>query len=89
MEGGTRDTRWTKGGTQKRACLSLSLSLPHPRYWLTTLNVCNLCCYDDQPVTLNAEQWDDLVDRLNDSSRQKHVYLMKAQHRAIASEVGS
>jgi len=48
-----------------------------------------LFCYFSlrQPVTLTNDQWKELVHRLNDSSRTKHIYLMQAQHKQIADEV--
>jgi len=36
---------------------------------------------------LTTGEWEDLVDRLNESSKAKQAYLLQAQHRQIADEL--
>ena len=40
-----------------------------------------------QPKKINAKEMTGLVERLNDSSRQKQLFIMRIQQRQIASEV--
>lgn len=40
-----------------------------------------------QTQKLSSTQWGSLVDRLNESSRRKQAYLMRAQHAQIAAEL--
>lgn len=40
-----------------------------------------------QRVVLTQQAWSDLVGRLNESSRQKQLYLLKAQHKQIADQL--
>eukprot|EP01138_Halocafeteria_seosinensis_P005620 gb/GECG01005744.1/.p1 GENE.gb/GECG01005744.1/~~gb/GECG01005744.1/.p1 ORF type:complete len:504 (+),score=95.83 gb/GECG01005744.1/:1-1512(+) len=45
---------------------------------------------DDQPrrtPSLDRQQWNELVERLNETSRKKQAYLLRAQHKQIADEL--
>lgn len=40
-----------------------------------------------QRLILTGKEWSGLVQRLNESSKRKQAYLMRAQHQQIASEL--